>query len=98
MLRMAIRVLLIWIRSLVWGIGIYLAITLVTTFLITGLYYGLLLVVTNEAWAQIALTAIAIVVGIIAARYVYVRNQPYMLPDKVVKLLYGLAFFAGGKL
>ena len=62
--------------------GGYLLITTGGAILITVLYYWLLLVTTHDAWAQISLTAAAVIVGLVVARYVYVRNRPNMPSDK----------------
>ena len=71
-----------WVKSLVLALGGYLLFTTGASILVTALYYWLLLIVNDEAWAQISLTGAAVVAGLVVARYVYVRNRSHLPSEK----------------
>ena len=72
----------IWARSLVLAVRGYLLFTILCACFITGLYYWLLLIASNDAWGQISLTGAAVVTGSAVARHVYVRNRSHLPSDK----------------
>ena len=77
-----VRTVLNWVKSLVLALGGYLLFTTGASILVTALYYWLLLIVNDEAWAQISLTGAAVVAGLVVARYVYVRNRSHLPSEK----------------